>query len=159
MKILFPLAMLLLSVTAFSQAKITGGLRVSGVGLSAPYKAVIAKFGKPVRETTRKGDECVGGRLRTVRYAGLSFDLTDSDGKNFTVFSIEVTSARWNVSGAKIGDTQAAVKKRFGTRSSEETIAGNRVWFYEMAEENPGSSNFYFRGGKVVKILTGYEMC
>jgi hypothetical protein len=75
------------------------------------------------------------------------------------VSSFEVTSAKYDVSGVKIGDTQVAVKRRFGTRSSEETLSGQKAWYYEMAENNPGSSNFYFRGGKVSKIQAGYEMC
>jgi hypothetical protein len=159
MKITIPLAIILLCVPAFAQANLNGGVKVNGLGLGAAYRAVVAKFGKPASETTRKGDECVGGRTRTMKYPGLSFDLTDSDGKNFTVAWIEVTSPKWDVSGVKIGDTQAAVKNRFGTRSSEETISGSRVWYFQMPDENPGSSNFYFKAGKVVKIQSGWELC
>jgi hypothetical protein len=95
-----------------------------------------------------------------LTYPGLSFELIEeTKGKNFTVISFEVTSVKYDVSGIKIGDMQIAVTRRFGTRSSEDSIKGEKIWMYEMSDKNPGSSNFYFRGGKIVKIQAGYEMC
>jgi hypothetical protein len=153
------LMVLLLAVPCFAQTALSAGLKVNGIGLGASYKSVIAKFGKPTKEVTKKGDECVPDRRKLLTYQGLTFELIEDTKKNFTVISFEVTGAKYDVSGVKLGDTQIAVNRRFGKRSSEETISGSKVWYYEMAADNPGSSNFYFRNGKISKIQTGYEMC
>ena len=153
------LAILVLCVPVFAQTSLSGGLKVNGLGLGATYKSVVAKFGKPTTEKIQKGDECVPDRRKILTYPGLSFELIEGQKNNFSVITFEVTSAKYDVSGVKVGDTQVAVNRRFGKRTMEDTVSGQKVWYYEMSSDNPGSSNFYFRGGKITKIQAGYEMC
>jgi hypothetical protein len=146
----------------FSQTPINAGLKVNGVALGATREEVIKKLGKPVSQSKRKADECVGGTEITLNYPGLKLQLWDDpeNPKKFTVGFFEVTSAKWNASGSRVGDASAAVKKTFGTASSKDSDGGRSVWYYEMNEEDgPGTSNFEFRGGKVVKITTAWLMC
>jgi len=162
MKLLFPMIFIAaLSVPGLSQNSIRGGLKVNGIALGAKYADVIKKLGKPTRDVTnRKMDECIGAHIRTINYPGLKLELSDEGNKSFTVFSFEVTLANWNVSGAKIGNAPADIQKLFGTkgRTIQKEMAGP-LWLYEMTDESPGSSNFFFKAGKVVKIQSGYEMC
>lgn len=153
--------LLLFAQTCLSQNSPAAGLTVNGIGLDAKYLTVIKKLGKPIREsTTRKIDECIGSRLRTLFYSGLKVELVEGERNDFTIFSFEVTSAKWNVSGTRVGDPAATVEKLFGKtgRTVEMEPTGPR-WFYEMSAENPGGSNFYFRSGRVFKISSTYEMC
>jgi len=157
---LLPLFLLLVAATTYSQSPLTGGLNVSGVGLGAKQQDVIRKLGKPTRTvTSKKIDECIGSYIRTLDYPGLKLELDDASG-GYTVFSMEITSENWDISGAKIGDATADVQKRFGTRGRRiEKQAGNPFWFYDMPEDNPGGTSFYFRGGKLVKAVSSFMMC
>jgi hypothetical protein len=159
MKLFIPVIFFLFSMPAAGQVSLTDGPAVDGLRLGATYQAVIAKFGKPTRVRTNKMDECIGDRTRDVEYPGLKFELAESDG-TFTVYSFEVTSPKYDVSGVKVGDPIAKVQKRFGNvrRTVEKEKLGPR-WFYDMTDENPGGTNFYFRGGKVYSISTTYMMC
>ena len=159
-KVLLSLFLMSIAAPAFSQAVISKGLSVNGVKLGASYQSVVTKFGKPVNDVTdRKINECTGTRLRTITYPGLKVELDDGSGK-FTVFGYEITSARYDVSGVKVGDPAAAVLKLFGTRGrTVEKQKGGEVWFYEMSEENPGGSSFYFTSGRLTKMQTTYQMC
>lgn len=158
------LIMLVSTASAAAQTSLKSGPTVNGISLGATRGQVIKKFGKPISETKRKADECVGGTEMTLRYPGLKFLLWDDseDPKKFTVGMFEITSAKWESSGARVGQTSTAIKKRFGTRSSEEKEAGTdlTVWYYEMDENiSPGNTNFYFRGDKVTKIMSLWMMC
>lgn len=164
MKKIIPFLLLLLAAPVFSQNSIVKGVKINGLGLGATYRDVIRKFGKPGSEKKRKADECVGGTEMTLNYPGLKFRLWDDHGnpKKFTVGWLEVTSARWDVSGARVGNKAASIKKLVGTRTSEEidSDTGRRVWYYEMDENvGPGTTNFSFRGGKVVGIVSLWLMC
>src|SRR3982750_4201287 len=101
MKTMFPILFLLLAAPAYMQFPLTDGLQVNGVRLGATYQAVIRKFGKPVHEsTTRTVNECTGTHIRTVSYPGLKIELDDGAG-GFKVFSFEITSGNYDVSGIK----------------------------------------------------------
>ena len=160
MKLLLPILILLFAAPAFSQFPITDGLRVNGIRLGAAYQAVVRKFGKPVRESTTKTvNECTGTHIRTMNYAGLKIELDDAAG-GFKVFSFEITTNNYDVSGIMVGASPAAVLKRFGTRQrTVEKQKSGPVWSYTMTEDNPGGSTFYFQNGKLFKIQTTYEMC
>lgn len=151
----------LLSISALCQNSIREGLKVNGLALGATYAATVKAFGKPARDvTSRRIDECIGSRTRTLTYPGLKVELVEGERHAFTVFGFEVTSARWDVSGVKIGDSSTTIQRRFGTtgRTIDKDSNGS-TWFYEMTDENPGGSNFYFRNGKLIKVNTGFEMC
>lgn len=164
MKIFRLIAILIFSASAFSQVSLKAGPKVNGLALGATREQVIRKLGKPVHEVKGKADECVGGTELTLQYPGLKFSLWDDPEKpgRFTVGMFEVTSAAWDVSGARVGQTSANVKKLFGTRGNEEVDRKTRktIWYYEMDEEKgPGNTNFTFRNGKIVNILSMWLMC
>jgi hypothetical protein len=159
MKLFIPIIIFVFALPAAAQVSLRNGPAVNGVSLGATYKAMIAKFGKPLREKTNKMDECIGDRTRTVNYPGLSFDLAESEG-TFTVYGFEVTSPKYDVSGVKVGSAAASVQKRFGThKRTVETVKSGPHWFYDMTEESPGGTSFYFRNGKVLSISSNYAMC
>ena len=164
MKLFLSIVLLSVTGTVFSQVSTKSGLKVNGVALGDSYQQVVRKLGKPSSEKKRKADECVGGTEMILSYPGLRFRLWDEpdNPKKFSVGFLEVTSAKWNVSGARIGITAAAVKKLFGTRTGEEIDSHTklRTWYYEMDEEKgPGNTNFAFRGGKAVSIVSLWDMC
>ena len=156
MKEILLAACLLLAASAISaQSSLPKGLTVNGVALGAKYAEVVKKLNKPTRDVTaKKMDECIGANIRTLFYPGLKLELADGE-----VFAFEVTSGNWNISGAKIGDTPTQVQKLFGTRGRTVEKTPALVWYYAMNEDAPGSSNFFFRAGKIYKISSTFEMC
>lgn len=161
MRIFLAIALTLLNATAFAQVSLKSGPKVNGIGLGATREQVIKKFGKPV-ESKKQADECVGGTEMTLRYQGLVFSLWDDpdNPKKFRVGAFEVTSGNWNVSGARIGQTRATIKKLFGRSSSQGDENGLPTWYYSMDEdEGPGNSNFSFRKGKLANITVIWLMC
>ena len=160
MKLFIPIIIFIFALPVCAQQiSLTDGPAVDGIKLGATYKAVIAKFGKPVREKTNKMDECIGDRTRTVNYPGLKFDLVETSG-TFTVYGFEVTSPKYSVSGVKIGDAPSVIQKRFGTvKRTVEKVKSGPHWFYDMTDENPGGTSFYFTNGKLARIFTTYMMC
>lgn len=156
------LSILLLAFAASAQTSLRSGPTVNGLPLGATREQVIRKLGKPTSEKKGKADECVGGTEMTLQYPGLKFWLWDDAEKpgKFTVGQFEVTSAAWDVSGSRVGQTSAAVKKMFGSKFTSETKSGRTIWYYEMDEDKgPGNTNFTFRNGKLVNIFTMYLMC
>lgn len=136
-------------------------LTVNGVGLGATPSDITGKFGKPLKIKTEDAGECIGGRMRTMSYPGLTFVLYEDDTNKFTVGDFKVTGARWTVSGAKIGMTTASVKRLYGKadESQKDPESGSPVWFYHFSEDNPGNASFTFKNGKLIEIGTGFLMC
>lgn len=164
MKTLPILLILLFAGTAFSQVSLKAGATVNGVGLGATREEVIRKLGKPVSETKQDAGECVGGTEMTLKYPGLEVKLWDDadDPKKFTVGFFEVTSGTWTVAGVKLGQTNDQIRGRFGRPNSQATDDETRlpVWYYEMdLKQGPGTTNFEFHAGKVVRIISMWMMC
>jgi hypothetical protein len=164
MKIFLVIVFLSFTGIVFSQVSTKSGLKVNGVAMGDSYQQVVRKLGKPTSQTKRKADECVGGTEMTLSYPGLKIRLWDEadDPKKFTVGWYEVKSEKWNVSGAKIGSTAAAVKKLFGNNAAKEIDSNTKLltWYYGMdANISPDSTNFAFRNGKVVSITSVWLMC
>lgn len=164
MKALFILLITVLFVVAsFAQTSLRAGPKINGLALGATREEVIRKLGKPTSESKKDAGECVGGIEMTLTYPGLKISLWDDseNPKKFTAGMFEVTSAKWNVSGARIGQTRAEVKKLFGTRSFEGSgDDGLPFWGYEMAEDSgPGTTSFTFRRGKLSSIQAAWLMC
>lgn len=164
MRPIFLLSILLMATATFSQTSLKNGPKVNGIGLGDTREDVLRWMGKPVRQSRKKADECVGGTEMTLIYPGLKFVLWDDpeNPKKFTVGMFEVTSGNWNVSGAKIGQSSAQVRKLFGEPSSQDKPPAKKlpVWYYDMDEnEGPGNTNFVFRNGKLVSVLSMYMMC
>jgi len=162
---LFGLVLLFLfPATTLSQAPLDAGLKVNGLALGATREQVISKLGKPTREIKGGMDECVGADRLTLQYPGLEFKLWDDSEKpgKFTVGMFEVTSAKWDASGARVGQASSAVKKMFGTRytAAKDSQTGETVWDYAMDDDKgPGNTNFTIRNGKVVRIFSMWLMC
>lgn len=164
MKKLLPLVIVLFALTAYSQQRSASTLvKINGVGLGASYAEVIKKFGKPSKDVTGEGDECIGGKLRTLTYPGLVFELhqENDDPKKFYVGNIEVTSPRWDVSGVKVGMSTAAIRRKFGKaelgRDGGDGPQSETYLSYGITEEDgPGNLNFDVRKGRVVRIRTFY---
>ena len=161
MKKLLGILFLALAGSAYAQSSLPEGPKVNGIGLGAKYADAVRTLGKPTRDiTNRTVDECSGSRIRVLHYPGLKVELFDAVRNQYTVFAFEVTSPKWSVSGTKVGDTTAAVQRLFGTNGrTVEKEGAETVWYYEMSEAAPGSSNFHFRNGKLSKIYFGYTMC
>ena len=161
MKKLLTLFLLVFAGSAYSQSSLPEGPKVNGIGLGAKYAEVVRKLGKPTREVTNRNvDECIGSRIRTLYYPGLKLEFFDETRNVYTVFSAEITSPKWQISGTKIGDASASVQKLFGTNGRTTAKEGAEViWYYDMNEDAPGSSNFHFRNGRLIKVVFGYTMC
>lgn len=137
-------------------------MRVNGLGLGDVQESVVRVFGKPVKVAHREAEPCVGGMERTLHYSGLWIGMHDdpSNPKRFTVSQFVVTSPKWDVSGVRVGSTQAAVRTRFGSNYEQERQRGAVVWSYPISDEHGGgSSNFYFVNGRVTKIESIYMLC
>ena len=89
----------------------------------------------------------------------------DGDSKNkktFEVKSFEITSAKYSVSGIKVGDTEYNVRRRLGTKftKSDDPETGADIWTYEFPESgDPGSTSIYISRGKVIKITSAHQVC
>jgi hypothetical protein len=155
---------LLLAASAFAQVD-PAKLKVNGIGLDSTYARVLRALGKPSRDGRPVEEGCIGGREKTVEYAGLKLYFMDGDskgGKTFEVKSFWVTSPKWVVSGIKVGDTQAAVKAKFGSKYTVDrrTDGGGLAWHYEMNETTgPGTTTIIFKNGKVTEIGSAYQVC
>lgn len=153
----------LTALMSFGQTSLKNGPKVNGIALGATKDEVIRRFGKPLSEVRKEAEPCVGGTEMTLRYPGIKIILWDdpADESKFTVGMIEVTTAAWVVSGAKVGQSSVFVRGRFGKPNAQETDPTTKrpVWYYEMNEENPGNTHFTFRNGRIVKITALYLMC
>ena len=156
---------LLASVITFAQVN-PAKLKINGsIGLDSTYAQIVKAFGKPARDGRARSEGCIGAREKTVDYAGLSFYMMDGDsksGKTFEVKGFFVTSAKWTVSGVRIGDTQATVKAKLGSKYTvnRRTDNGGLAWQYEMSDtDGPGTSTIIFKKGKVVEMGSAYQVC
>lgn len=140
-------------------------LTINGVGLGSTYAQVLRALGKPVKDARPTREECIGAREKPVEYRGLSIHFMDGDsrdGKTFEVKSFEVTAGRWEVSGVKIGDGEAVVRRRFGRKYNVDNNpeTGERSWSYDMGDAHgPGTTIVTFKNGKVVSIASAYIVC
>lgn len=165
-RLIATLALVLLTAAAtLAQAVNPAKLKINGVGLDSTYSQVTKALGRPAKDGRPTREECIGGREKTVDYAGLSLYFMDGDsrgGKTFEVKSFSVTSAKWVVSGVRVGDTQATVKAKFGSKYTVDrrTDNGGLAWDYEMNDKDgPGTTTIIFKGGKVVEISSAYQVC
>ena len=154
-------AVLVMAGACFGQVD-PSKLKFNGVGLDSTYGQVVKALGKPSRETKPQKEECFGGRERNATYDGATFYFTDSGTKTFKVMSFDVTSAKYVVSGIKVGDSQLTVRRVLGSKfkSGAGDAAGTTAWTYEIGEEiGPGSTIVTFRKGKIVGISSSYMVC
>ncbi len=159
------------SILAFSvdaasaQPANTARIKLKGIGLDSTYAQIVKALGKPANEDIAKEEGCIGGREKSIKYAGISFYMMDGDskgGKTFEVKAFELTAPGYLVSGIKIGDTPATVLKKYGRKYKVDTERepGEITWFYEMNDRyGPGTTAVVFKNGKVMKISSAYQVC
>ena len=151
--------------TVSAQTVNTARIKFKGIGLDSTYSQVVKALGKPANENAPKEEGCIGGREKSIKYAGISFYMMDgdsADGKTFEVKSFELTAPGYLVSGIKIGDTPATVRKKYGRKHTvdKEREPGEIIWFYEMSDRyGPGTTAVVFKNGKVIKISSSYQVC
>jgi len=94
-----------------------------------------------------------------VHYSGLEVTLLgDGRGRNLAVYSIEVTSEKWMVSGVSIGADIKDMLTKFGEPNSKEEESGETIFYY-VTKDNLGGVNFYLRNNKLVKVAMTETLC
>ena len=160
-------AVVLISLSPISAQTVNPAkVKFKGIGLDSTYAQVVKALGKPDTEDAAKKEECIGGQEKSIKYAsGISFYLMDGDSKNkktFEVKSFELTAPGIPVSGIKIGDTPATVKKLYGPKhtTDKDPNTGETTWLYNMNDQDgPGSTRVVFKNGKVSMIASDYQVC
>lgn len=152
-----------LAAAGFGQRVNVAKLRFNGIGLDSTYRQVVMALGKPVKDPKGTREYCAGGLEKTVEYRGATFYFMNGDsrgGKTFEAMSFSVTSAKYVVSGIKVGDPESVVRQRLGTRfEKRQDDDGNDSWSYEFEDPSPGFTTISFSRGKVVKISSAYMVC
>ena len=154
-------------VSALSQSVIPGKLKINGVvGLDSTYEQVVKLLGKPTKETRPQKEECTGGHEKTVDFEGVSFYFMDGPSKGkktYVVMSFDLSSQKLTVSGVRIGDDGAAVRRRYGKPKSVDTdkSTGETTWTYDISEKQggPGQTTVTFKNGRVIAIGSSYTVC
>ena len=131
-------------------------LRINGIGLGTPRSTVVRQLGKPL-QSKRTGSFPCGDLEMTLRYSGLIIKLErDSESRNYNVVSIEVTSAKWSVSGISVGANIKDVQAKFKYRYHKTNESGLEGLHYGNGD---GGTSFYFRDNKLVSIDMEYNWC
>lgn len=165
-KLTIIIAIVLLS-TAVCTAQTVNPAKVKfkGIGLGSTFAQVVKALGNPETDGPATNEECIGGREKDVVYPGISFHMMDGDskgGKTFEVKSFELTATGYVVSGVKIGDTQATVRRIYGRKFTTDTDpeTGETTWLYAMNDtDGPGTTRVVFKNGKVKLIASDYLVC
>ena len=158
-QISFSVAILLLYIW-FSSQSIFGqtiDLNVNGVEINNSYADVIKKLGKPAKSKKDGNVPCSDGSTRsTLHYSGLILKLeSNPEVKDFGVYKVEVTSAKWSVRGVRIGDSKEAVFAKFG-KGNELFEVGRPYLAYFIVD---GYASFYFHDERLAKIVWEFNFC
>ena len=162
---LFIVLLLMVCVPASAQTVNPAKIKFKGIGLDSTYAQIVKALGKPTKEDVAKEEGCIGGHEKSIKYPGISFYMMDGDsrgGKTFEVKAFEFSVPGYLVSGIKIGDTPATVRKKFGRKYTVDTERepGEITWFYAMNDrDGPGTTAVVFKNGKVMKISSAYQVC
>ena len=131
-------------------------LKVNGIGLGTSRSTVIRQLGKPL-QSKRTGVFPCGGLEMTLRYSGLEIKLErDIESREYNVVSIEITSAKWLLSGIKIGANTKDVQSKFKNYFHKTKESGLEGLHYGNGD---GGTSFYFRNNKLVNIHLEYNWC
>ncbi len=135
-------------------------LKINGVGLETKESIALSKLGEP--SSRRRGGivPCSDGVNRLeLRYPGLEIELyRDPDEKEFSVYSLRVTSSKWFVNEINVGATIIDIQKKFGEpylKRNEKSILGI---YYNLAK-GLGAAEFYFRRNKLNEIYWEFNFC
>ena len=156
---------LILAASIYAQTTNPAKLKINGIGLDSTFAQVTKALGKPKSDGKATREECIGGREKTTEWEGATFYFMDGDSRNkktFEVKSFEITSAKYSVSGIKVGDTEHNVRRHLGTKftKTDDPETGTDIWTYDFPESgNPGSTSIYISRGKVTKITSAHRVC
>lgn len=153
------------AAASFAQTVNPAKIKFKGIGLDSSYSQVTKALGKPESEEPAKEEGCIGGKEKTVKYAGIVFYFMDGDSKDkktFEVKSFELTAPNILVSGIKVGDTSAKVRTAYGRKYTVDSDreSGQTTWLYAMNDrDGPGTTRVVFKNGKVTMIASDYLVC
>ena len=144
----------LFSLCAVVQAQSQHHL-VKGITLNDSLAKVKQHLGKPTSEALTEPNECNDGAPdMQLRYPGMVVTLSKDAHQQFTVSSIDITSATLEVSGIRLGDSTAQVKRVFGNGEMS-----NNVMVYDFEPQSGQTYEFTIRAGKVSHIKFNSYMC
>jgi len=156
-RFLFFVSLVLLTLPAVASAQRID-LEVKGIDVGASYQTVLRQLGKPLSRKNGGIVPCSDGSiLLTLRYQGLKIELySDDEGKSFYVFTMEVTSPKWSLSGLNIGATLKDVQAKFVQTRKPTKESGLENLSYFITD---GYANFWFRNNKLVKVDWELNLC
>ena len=144
----------LLGLCAVVQAQSQHHL-VNGITLNDSLAKVQQQLGKPSRQTMTEPNECNDGKAdMQLHYSGMVVTLSKDAKNQFLVSSIDINAPSRLVSGVRIGDSAAQVKRVFGSGETS-----NNVMVYDFAPQSGQTYEFTLRGGKVSHIKFNSYMC
>lgn len=125
-------------------------LRIDGVGQGTTLKGVIGVLGQPLKSIKLPRNDCADARELKLEYEGLTLYLLDDEsGNGYRVYSFEVISPNWNVSGIRIGDRFERFEQTFGR-----SVSGSYTTItYE------GWIGLETQDGKLVSIFVETTLC
>ncbi|UOO89857.1 hypothetical protein LVJ82_02395 [Vitreoscilla massiliensis] len=128
---------------------------VNGITLNDSLAKVKQQLGQPSSETRTDPNECnEGAPDLQLRYPGMVVTLSPDAKQQYSVSSIDITSAALNVSGIRLGDSASQVKRVFGSSDMR-----NNVMIYDFEPQSGQTYEFTVRGGKVSHIKFNSYMC
>lgn len=154
---------LLTATAAVAQRSAPVKFEVSGVGYDSTYAAVIKAFGKPAKQKDTKeySTECRDKptTFREMDYDGLEIGLMGTiRGRNMRVYSIGITSTKWNSRGVTVGASEADVIAKFGKPRLRSEFEGKLTLEYDTTLDYVGL-DFYFENAKLVRINLWEPLC
>src|SRR5688572_26746635 len=164
-QILFLVLLTFLPLPVLGQKKFNEiDLKINGVGSGAAYFKVVKRLGKPLQSKTQRVNqsEACSGEAEThltLFYSGLKVTLLgDGKGQDLSVYSTEVTSKKWDVSGIRIGTDIKNVIAKFGEPTEQTERSKERILYY-LTKDNLGTINFHFQNNKLVKARMTETLC
>lgn len=153
----------LFALTVFAQESKPIDLRVKKVGYDTPYATVIKLLGKSKtqKDTKEYSTECRDKptTFREMAYDGMEIGLMgDIRGRGMKVYSIIITSGKWDANGIKIGATESQLTAKFGKPRLRSDLDYEVVIEYDTKPDYIGIS-FHFKNKKLFKILMEEAIC
>ncbi len=161
--LLSALLVCLFAFSAFAQGSKRIDLRVKGVGYDTTYSSVIRLLGKPKKQKDTKeySTECRDKptTFRVMTYNGMEIGLMgDIHGRGMKVYSIVITSSKWNASGVAVGATEADLTAKFGKPRLRSDLDYEVMIEYDTKPDYIGLS-FHFKNKKLIKIMLTEAIC
>jgi hypothetical protein len=164
-QILFFVLLTFLTLPVLGQKKFNEiDLKINGVGSGATYLKVVKRLGKPLRSKTQRFNqsEACSGKAEThltLFYSGLKVTLLGvGKGQDLSVYSTEVTSKKWDVSGIRIGTNIKDIIAKFGAPTEQAERSKETILYY-VTKDNLGTINFHFQNNKLVKARMTETLC